>query len=91
MSQNENWLLKHSVSLLFLGVIFALVISLLWFRFEMIDPNGDVQKALQQENDKLESIKSDCKALGNYILYNKGSILDPVVREARDIYLVNCK
>lgn len=82
---------RYDMPLILLSVFVALGIGLLWFHYEMTDPQGDVQKAITREENKLDSVKSDCKALGNFILDNKGVLLDPVVREARDIYLVNCK
>ena len=86
-----TFLYKYDRFLILIGVFVVLGVGLLWFRFEMVDPQGDVQKALTQEQNKLDSIKSDCKALGGFILDNKGELLDPIVREARDLYMVNCK
>lgn len=91
MTYQESWLSRNWFMLI-LPIAFAILIGgLFWFSYEMKDPNGDVQQALSKEQNHLDSIKSDCKALGNYILDNKGSLLDPVIREARDLYMVNCK
>lgn len=91
MTYQESWLSRNWFMLLLPIMFLVLIIGMFWFSYEMTDPNGDVQKAKDSEQKQLDSIKSDCKALGNYILDNKGSLLDPIVREARDIYLVNCK
>ena len=85
-----TFLYEHDMHLILVGAILAVIITMFWFQYEMTNPNGDVQQALHTEQDHLDSIKSDCKALGNYILDNKGELLDPVVREARDLYMVNC-
>ena len=91
MTYQESWLSRNWFMLLLPVMFTILIVGLIWFSYEMRDPNGDIQQALSKEQNHLDLIKSDCKALGSYILDNKGDLLDPVVREARDLYLVNCK
>ena len=88
---SEHFLMRHIFVILPIGLIASLIIGMFWFQYEMTNPNGEVQQAITQEQNHLDSIKNDCKALGNYILDNKGELLDPVVREARDLYMVNCR
>ena len=86
-----SFLFENDIKIILFAALGAIVVGLFWFQYEMTNPNGDVQQALHKEQVHLDAIKSDCKALGNYILDNKGELLDPVVREARDLYMVNCK
>lgn len=86
-----TFLYEHDMQIIFIGAFIAIGLTMLWFQFEMTNPQGDVQKALSNEQSHLDSIKSDCKALGKYVLDSKGELLDPIVREARDLYMVNCK
>lgn len=89
--EEGSFLFKYDFVIIFIVAFAILGIGLFWFQYQMANPNGSVQKALNEEQNHLDSIKSDCKTLGQYILDNKGELLDPVVREARDLYMVNCK
>ena len=89
----ESFLMKHIFTFLLLGVFGALGIGMIWFQYEMTNPNGDVQQALSKEQAQLDQVKGDCKALGTWII-NQGANplnLDGVVDQAKNIYMVNCK